>query len=155
MLTLIRETNVDYTKLIVSTIGDVLGDAEDHGMKPTPAMKRLAAYGLLVEAQLDEANTLGEKPQEDMPEKFHFTPDGIEMSFDFTPEWVKQPKVKRKNGRKNCKECNTKLTGLKRLFCSRLCQKRNWIKDNPEKVQASHNRYGKRQKSNQKLSLVK
>jgi len=141
---------MDYSKLLVSTIGDVLSDAENHGMKPTPAMKRLAAYGLLVEAQLDENDTLGDK----LPENVHFTPDG-EMEFEFTPEWAKEPKVKRKNGRKNCKHCNTRLTGLKRLFCSRLCQKRNWIKDNPEKVQASHNRYGKRQKSKQKLSLVK
>jgi hypothetical protein len=139
MLTLIRETNVDYTKQLITTIKDVLADAEEHGVSPTPAMKRLAAYGLLVEAQIDlqdQASDWGQGVQ--------FTPeDGMDFTFE--------PEIKRKNGRKNCKECNTKLTGLKRLFCSRLCQKRNWIKDNPEKVQASHNRYGKRQK----LSLVK
>ena len=130
---------MDYTKQLITTIGDVLADAEDHGVSPTPAMKRLAAYGLLVEAQIDlqdQASDWGQGVQ--------FTPeDGMDFTFE--------PEIKRKNGRKNCKECNTKLTGLKRLFCSRLCQKRNWIKDNPEKVQASHNRYGKRQK----LSLVK
>lgn len=130
---------MDYTKQLITTIGDVLADAEEHGVSPTPAMKRLAAYGLLVEAQIDlqdQASDWGQGVQ--------FTPeDGMDFTFE--------PEIKRKNGRKNCKECNTKLTGLKRLFCSRLCQKRNWIKDNPEKVQASHNRYGKRQK----LSLVK
>jgi len=130
---------VDYTKQLITTIKDVLADAEEHGVSPTPAMKRLAAYGLLVEAQIDlqdQASDWGQGVQ--------FTPeDGMDFTFE--------PEIKRKNGRKNCKECNTKLTGLKRLFCSRLCQKRNWIKDNPEKVQASHNRYGKRQK----LSLVK
>lgn len=130
---------MDYTKQLITTIKDVLADAEEHGVSPTPAMKRLAAYGLLVEAQIDlqdQASDWGQGVQ--------FTPeDGMDFTFE--------PEIKRKNGRKNCKECNTKLTGLKRLFCSRLCQKRNWIKDNPEKVQASHNRYGKRQK----LSLVK
>jgi hypothetical protein len=139
---------VDYTKLIVSTIGDVLSDAEYHGMTPTPAMKRLAAYGLLVEAQLDDAENAK------IPDNVHFTPDG-EIEFEFTPDWAKETSVKRKNGRKNCKECKTKLSGSRRLFCSRLCQKRSWVRDNPEKVQASHNRYGKRQKSKQKLSLVK
>ena len=130
---------MDYTKQLITTIKDVLADAEEHGVSTTPAMKRLAAYGLLVEAQIDlqdQASDWGQGVQ--------FTPeDGMDFTFE--------PEIKRKNGRKNCKECNTKLTGLKRLFCSRLCQKRNWIKDNPEKVQASHNRYGKRQK----LSLVK
>ena len=130
---------MDYTKQLITTIKDVLADAEEHGVSPTPAMKLLAAYGLLVEAQIDlqdQASDWGQGVQS-TPE------DGMDFTFE--------PEIKRKNGRKNCKECNTKLTGLKRLFCSRLCQKRNWIKDNPEKVQASHNRYGKRQK----LSLVK
>jgi hypothetical protein len=139
---------MDYTKLIVSTIGDVLSDAEDHGMKPTPSMKRLAAYGLLVEAQLDAADILNEK----LPEDVHFTPDG-EMSFEFTPEWAKKPKVKRKNGRKNCKHCSTRLTGLQRVYCSKYCSKRDWAKNNPDRVKAHYDKHYK--KSKQKLTLVK
>ena len=137
---------MDYTKLIVSTIGDVLSDAEDHGMKPTPAMKRLAAYGLLVEAQLDDAETAK------IPDNVHFTPDG-EMEFEFTPEWAKEPKVKRKNGRKNCKHCSTRLTGLQRVYCSKYCSKRDWAKNNPDRVKAHYDKHYK--KSKQKLTLVK
>lgn len=139
---------MDYSKLLVSTISDVLGDAEDNGMKPTPAMKRLAAYGLLVEAQLDEFDTLREK----LPENVHFTPDG-EMEFEFTPEEAKEPKVKRKNGRKNCKHCSTRLTGFQRKYCSKYCGKRDWAKSNPDRVKAHYDRHYK--KSKQKLTLVK
>jgi len=137
---------MDYSKLLVSTIGDVLSDAEDHGMKPTPAMKRLAAYGLLVEAQLDDAETAK------IPDNVHFTPDG-EMAFEFTPEGAEEPKVKRKNGRKNCKHCSTRLTGLQRVYCSKYCSKRDWAKSNPDRVKAHYDKHYK--KSKQKLTLVK
>ena len=146
MLTLIRETNVDYTKQLITTIGDVLADAEEHGVSPTPAMKRLAAYGLLIEAQLDDAETVK------IPDNVHFTPDG-EMAFEFTPEWAKEPKVKRKNGRKNCKHCNTRLTGFQRKYCSKYCSKRDWAKSNPDRVKAHYDRHYN--KSKQKLTLVK
>ena len=137
---------MDYSKLLVSTIGDVLSDAEDHGMKPTPSMKRLAAYGLLVEAQIDDAETAK------IPDNVHFTPDG-EMAFEFTPEGAKEPKVKRKNGRKNCKHCSTRLTGLQRVYCSKYCSKRDWAKSNPDRVKAHYDKHYK--KSKQKLTLVK
>jgi hypothetical protein len=143
MLTLIRETNVDYTKELITTIGDVLADAEAHGVSPTPAMKRLAAYGLLVEAQIDlqdQATDWGQGVQ--------FTPeDGMDFKFE--------PEIKRKNGRKNCKECREPLSGKQRLFCSKLCAKRSWIKDNPEKVKASYNRYDKKKRARQNLKIVK
>jgi len=144
---------MDYTKLIVSTIGDVLSDIDEHGMKATPSMKRLAAYGLLVEAELDER-------EQKLPEDVHFTPDGG-MSFEFIPEWAKEPKepkepkVKRKNGRVNCKQCGTRLTGLQRLFCSKSCNKRNWAKQNPDRVKAHYNNHYKKQRAKQTLKIVK
>jgi len=138
---------MDYTKLIVSTIGDVLNDIDEHGMKATPSMKRLAAYGLLVEAELDEQ-------EQKLPEDVHFTPDGG-MSFEFIPEWAKEPKAKRKNGRVNCKQCGTRLTGLQRLFCSKPCSKRNWAKNNPDRVKAHHNKHYNKQRAKQTLKIVK
>jgi hypothetical protein len=108
-------------------------------------MKRLAAYGLLVEAELDEQ-------EQKLPDDVHFTPDGG-MSFEFIPEWAKEPKAKRKNGRVNCKQCGTRLTGLQRLFCSKSCSKRNWAKNNPDRVKAHYDKHYK--KSKQKLTLVK
>ena len=141
MLTLIRETNVDYTKQLITTIGDVLADAEEHGVSPTPAMKRLAAYGLLVEAQIDlqdQATDWGQGVQ--------FTPeDGLDFTF--------KPEMKRKNGRKNCKHCSTRLTGFQRKYCSKYCSKRDWAKSNPDRVKAHYDRHYN--KSKQKLTLVK
>ena len=47
--------------------------------------------------------------------------------------------VKRKNGRKNCANCGTRLTGQQRKYCSKKCSKKHWIKNNREKVR-KHNR---------------
>ena len=143
MLTLIRETNVDYTKQLITTIGDVLADAEEHGVSPTPAMKRLAAYGLLVEAQIDLQEKLT-----DFGQGVQFTPDEG-LDFTFTPE------IKRKNGRKNCKQCKTKLVGKQRLFCSNKCARRSWKVNNRETARVNQRNYRERKKNCQKLHLVK
>jgi len=49
------------------------------------------------------------------------------------------PIKKRKNGRINCANCGTRLTGQQRKYCSKKCSKKHWIKNNPEKVR-KHNR---------------
>ena len=49
------------------------------------------------------------------------------------------PIKKRKNGRKNCANCGTRLTGQQRKYCSKKCSKKHWIKNNREKVR-KHNR---------------
>ena len=49
------------------------------------------------------------------------------------------PIKKRKNGRKNCANCGTPLTGQQRKFCSKKCSKKHWNKNNNERVK-QHNR---------------
>jgi hypothetical protein len=49
------------------------------------------------------------------------------------------PIKKRKNGRINCANCGTRLTGQQRKYCSKKCSKKHWIKNNREKVR-KHNR---------------
>jgi len=49
------------------------------------------------------------------------------------------PIKKRKNGRKNCANCGTRLTGQQRKFCSKKCSKKHWNKNNNERVK-QHNR---------------
>ena len=49
------------------------------------------------------------------------------------------PIKKRKNGRKNCANCGTRLTGQQRKFCSKKCSKKHWNKNNQERVR-QHNR---------------
>jgi hypothetical protein len=51
----------------------------------------------------------------------------------------REPIKKRKNGRKNCANCGTRLTGQQRKYCSKKCSKKHWNKTNPEKVR-KHNR---------------
>jgi hypothetical protein len=49
------------------------------------------------------------------------------------------PIKKRKNGRKNCANCGTRLTGQQRKYCSKKCSKKHWNKNNQERVK-QHNR---------------
>jgi hypothetical protein len=49
------------------------------------------------------------------------------------------PIKKRKNGRKNCANCGTRLTGQQRKYCSKKCSKKHWNKNNNERVK-QHNR---------------
>jgi len=49
------------------------------------------------------------------------------------------PIKKRKNGRINCANCGTRLTGQQRKFCSKKCSKKHWNKNNNERVK-QHNR---------------
>jgi hypothetical protein len=49
------------------------------------------------------------------------------------------PIKKRKNGRKNCANCGTRLTGQQRKYCSKKCSRKHWNKNNNERVK-QHNR---------------
>ena len=49
------------------------------------------------------------------------------------------PIKKRKNGRKNCANCGTRLTGQQLKYCSKKCSKKHWNKNNNERVK-QHNR---------------
>jgi|TARA_E500000318_G_scaffold13903_1_gene13563 endogenous inhibitor of DNA gyrase (YacG/DUF329 family) len=49
------------------------------------------------------------------------------------------PIKKRKNGRINCANCGTRLTGQQRKYCSKRCSKQHWLKNNRERAK-QHNR---------------
>ncbi len=55
--------------------------------------------------------------------------------------------VKRKNGRKNCAQCGTRLTGQQRKFCSKKCSRKHWDKNNKELVRKHNQDYYDRQKA--------
>jgi len=55
--------------------------------------------------------------------------------------------VKRKNGRKNCAQCGTRLTGQQRKFCSKKCSRKHWNKNNKELVRKHNLDYYDRQKA--------
>jgi endogenous inhibitor of DNA gyrase (YacG/DUF329 family) len=51
----------------------------------------------------------------------------------------REPIKKRKNGRINCANCGTRLTGQQRKYCSKRCSKQHWLKNNRERAK-QHNR---------------
>lgn len=55
--------------------------------------------------------------------------------------------IKRKNGRKNCANCGTRLTGQQRKYCSKKCSRKHWTKNNPERVKKHNRDHYNRQKA--------
>lgn len=130
---------MNYLADLLSSIGN-LADDFDAEIAPN-SVKRVVALAILVEADLDDVL----KAKQEEPE-IKFEPDeGVNVAF--------KPEIKRKNGRKNCKECGTRLTGQKRMFCSKICSKRNWTKNNRDKTRAYYKKHYKKQKA--QLTLVK
>ena len=131
-----------YLRDLLSEISSLVEDPESRSFYSSTKLKRLAAYGLLVEAEYEESlrstPVSPDNNAEVMPQNVQFVPDlDLEFDFDFVPE---KP-VKRKYGRKNCKECGTRLKGRRRLFCSSSCAKKDWVKNNREKSRASQKKY--------------
>lgn len=130
---------MNYLDKLLTSIA-ILSDDFDPASAP-PSLRRVVAFAILVEQDLKD---IREKARPEPEIKFE--PDeGVNVKF--TPE------IKRKNGRKNCKECGTRLTGQKRLFCSKLCSKRNWTKNNRDKTRSYYKKHYYKQKA--QLTLVK
>ena len=121
---------MDISRSLIKTIGNVLEDAELHGITtPTISMKRLAAYALLLEARLDEL--------EDSEE---------ELEIIFTPEGDDE------NG-SQCIVCHDPLVGKQRKFCSTSCSKADWRANNKTRIRNYQRKWYRKNKS--KLRVVK
>jgi len=117
---------MDISRSLIQTIGSVLEDTEAHGMSPTNSMKRLAAYGLLLEAKLDEME------------------ESEELEIIFTPE--------DENG-SQCIVCHDPLVGKQRKFCSTSCSKADWRANNKTRIRNYQRKWYRKNKS--KLRVVK
>ena len=121
---------MDISRSLIKTIGNVLEDAELHGITtPTISMKRLAAYALLLEARLDEL-----EDSED------------ELEIIFTPEGDDE------NG-SQCIVCHDPLVGKQRKFCSTSCSKADWRANNKTRIRNYQRKWYRKNKS--KLRVVK
>ena len=120
---------MDISRSLIKTIGDVLEDTEAHGMTPTISMKRLAAYGLLLEAKLDEMEE-----------------DDEELEIIFTPEGDDE------NG-SQCIVCHDPLVGKQRKFCSTSCAKMSWRENNKDRIRKYQKEWYRKKKN--KLRVVK
>jgi len=119
---------MDISRSLVQTIGKVLEDAELYGMTPTISMKRLAGYGLLLEAKLDEME------------------ESEELEIIFTPEGEDE------NG-SQCIVCHDPLVGKQRKFCSTSCSKADWRANNKTRIRNYQRKWYRKNKS--KLRVVK
>ena len=119
---------MDISRSLIQTIGSVLEDTEAHGMSPTNSMKRLAAYGLLLEAKLDEME------------------ESEELDIIFTPEGEDE------NG-SQCIVCHDPLVGKQRKFCSTSCTKSDWRANNKARIRKYQKEWYQKKKN--KLRVVK
>lgn len=133
-----------------------LHEFDETGAVSRRTMEMLGARAILlryeIEGEVANAMAKKEPPKpEEMPEDIEFTPDeGVDIAF--TPE---KKEIKRKNGRKKCAHCGTRLTGQQRKFCSKKCSRNHWQANNRAKTREYYLRYEQKLKRKQALKVVK
>lgn len=112
-----------------------LHEYDETGAVSRRTMEMLGARAILlryeIEGEVAEALAREKAKKNSNPEKVE--PDNVVQMKE------RAPIKKRKNGRKNCANCGTRLTGQQRKFCSKKCSKKHWNKNNNERVK-QHNR---------------
>lgn len=133
-----------------------LHEFDETGAVSRRTMEMLGARAILlryeIEGEVANAMAKKEPPKpEEMPEDIEFTPDeGVDIAF--TPE---KKEIKRKNGRKKCAHCGTRLTGQQRKFCSKKCSRNHWQQNNRDKTREYYLRHNEKLKRKQTLKVVK
>lgn len=108
-----------------------LHEYDETGAVSRRTMEMLGARAILLRYEIE--GEVAEALAREKAKKANSNPDNV-VSM---PE--RAPIKKRKNGRKNCANCGTRLTGQQRKFCSKKCSKKHWNKNNQERVR-QHNR---------------
>ena len=112
-----------------------LHEYDETGAVSRRTMEMLGARAILlryeIEGEVAEALAREKAKKNSNPEKVE--PDNVVQMKE------RAPIKKRKNGRKNCANCGTRLTGQQRKYCSKKCSKKHWNKNNNERVK-QHNR---------------
>jgi len=114
---------------ILYAVQFALHEYDETGAVSRRTMEMLGARAILLRYEIEGeiAATMAEKKVERAP--------------------VVSREVKRKNGRKNCAQCGTRLTGQQRKFCSKKCSRKHWNKNNKELVRKHNLDYYDRQKA--------
>lgn len=114
---------------ILYAVQFALHEYDETGAVSRRTMEMLGARAILLRYEIEGeiAATMAEKKVERAP--------------------VVSREVKRKNGRKNCAQCGTRLTGQQRKFCSKKCSRKHWNKNNKELVRKHNQDYYDRQKA--------
>ena len=115
-----------------------LHEYDETGAVSRRTMEMLGARAILlryeIEGEVAEALAREKAKKANNPDNVKWVePDNVVQMKE------RAPIKKRKNGRKNCANCGTRLTGQQRKYCSKKCSKKHWNKNNNERVK-QHNR---------------
>lgn len=116
-----------------------LHEYDETGSVSRRTMEMLGARAILLRYEIE--GEVAEALAREKAKKANSNPDNV-VSM---PE--RAPIKKRKNGRKNCANCGTRLTGQQRKFCSKKCSRKHWDKNNQELVRKHNRDYYDRQRA--------
>ena len=124
---------------ILYAVQFALHEYDETGAVSRRTMEMLGARAILLRYEIE--GEVAEALAKEKAKKANSNPDNVKWVEPDNVVQMKEraPIKKRKNGRVNCANCGTRLTGQQRKFCSKKCSKKHWIKNNREKVR-KHNR---------------
>ena len=119
----------------------VLHEYDETGAVSRRTMEMLGARAILLRYEIEGEVAEALAREKAKKAKANSNPDNVKWVEPDNVVQMKEraPIKKRKNGRKNCANCGTRLTGQQRKYCSKKCSRKHWNKANPEKVK-KHNR---------------
>ena len=121
---------------ILYAVQFALHEYDETGAVSRRTMEMLGARAILLRYEIE--GEVAEALAKEKAKKAHSNVKWVEPD-NVVQMTERAPIKKRKNGRKNCANCGTRLTGQQRKYCSKKCSKKHWIKNNREKVR-KHNR---------------
>ena len=118
-----------------------LHEYDETGAVSRRTMEMLGARAILLRYEIEGEVAEALAREKAKKAKENSTPENVkrEEPDNVVQMTEREPIKKRKNGRKNCANCGTRLTGQQRKFCSKKCSKKHWNKNNNERVK-QHNR---------------
>jgi len=114
-----------------------LHEYDETGSVSRRTMEMLGARAILLRYEIE--GEVAEALAKEKAKKSNSNVKWVEPEDNVVSMPERTPIKKRKNGRKNCANCGTRLTGQQRKFCSKKCSKKHWNKNNQERVR-QHNR---------------
>ena len=131
---------------ILYAVQFALHEYDETGAVSRRTMEMLGARAILlryeIEGEVAEALAREKAKKANNPDNVKWVePDNVVQMKERTP--IK----KRKNGRINCANCGTRLTGQQRKYCSKKCSRKHWTKTNPERVKKHNRDYYDRQRA--------
>ena len=127
-----------------------LHEYDETGSVSRRTMEMLGARAILLRYEIEGEVAEALAKEKAKKAKANSNPDNVkwvEPEDNIVQMSERAPIKKRKNGRINCANCGTRLTGQQRKFCSKKCSRKHWTKNNPERVKKHNRDHYNRQKA--------